>query len=259
MKKHFPVLILILAMSCQKEKSILRDNISIEISTYQDKDRTKAAALPVLKTGSELLMYTGRFDYLLMNIPEIHAADKTKERDSLNSLFPDTLEIKRLYLDHYCQDQKLVKYFSQTYNAIKNPDFQKEAYSADELMEVASKFFYCDKVNPDSSIQMHVCIGLNGLKETRWEKDYTLLSAFCYEAIFNDLDKEDSQIRTAYSTEHDNATGQYRKSVTTLESYLEDVKKNLFDRMKNNAVLKEKLLAYYKLNQGNLAFRIINQ
>ena len=31
---------------------------------------------------------------------------------------------------------------------------------------------------------MHVCIGLNEVKEASWAKDYTLLEAFCFEAIF---------------------------------------------------------------------------
>lgn len=257
MKKYFPVLILIFGISCQKEKSIIRANISIEISPYQDKNQTKASAMPVLKAESELTVYKNRFNYLLLNIPEIHAANKFKERDSLNSLYPDTLEIKRLYLDRYCQDKKLIKYFSLTYDAIKNRDLQKEIYSTDELMEVASKFFYCDQVSPDTSIQMHVCISLNGMKEALWEKDYTLLAAFCFEAIFNDLDKEDSQIRAAYSFEHDKASEQFRKQFTALEKYLADVKVDLFRRMKNNTTLKEKLLAYYDLNKANVAFEII--
>ena len=103
---------------------------------------------------------------------------------------------------------------------------------------------------------MHVCIGINGMKETQWEKDYTLVAAFCFEAIFNDLDNEDSQIRGAYVSEKNESSVQFRKNITTLDKYLEDVKLDLFTRMKNNAILKEELLTYYELNKNNLAFII---
>jgi hypothetical protein len=127
----------------------------------------------------------------------------------------------------------------------------------DELMEVASKFFYCDKVNPDTSVQSHVCIGINGLKEIKWEKDYTQLAAFCYEAIFTDLDKDNSKIDESYTSEKKLAREKYRKNITTLDKYLEDVKLDLFNRMKNSTTLKEELWAYYELNNNNLSFKIV--
>jgi hypothetical protein len=258
MKTHLSVLILIFGLSCKKEGSIIRDNISIEISSYQDDNEIKASAIPVLKASSELIAYKRRFDYLLLNIPELHGSDKIKERDSINRLYPDTLEIKRIYLDGYSQDKKLTEYFEETYAAIKNPDQQRDKiYSHDELMEVASKFFYCDQVGSDTSIQMHVCIGINGMKEAKWEKDYTLLAAFCYEAIFNDLDTEDSRLRDAYASEKKVSAEQLKKNIITLEKYLEDVKLDLFNRMSSNAILKEKLLAYYELKKDKLAFRIV--
>ena len=142
MKKYIFILILITGISCQKEKSIIRDNISVELSTYQDGNKTKASVMPELKAGSELMAYKRRFEYLLMNIPEIHRPDKIKERDSINTLYPDTSKIKQLYLDRYCRDQKLANYFEETYTSIKNPDLQAgKIYSADELMNVASIFF----------------------------------------------------------------------------------------------------------------------
>ena len=257
MKKYLAIPILIFCISCQKEHSAIRDNISLQLSTYTDQNKTKASVMPVLKTGSELMPYKLRFDYLLLNVPEIHQFAKIKLRDSINSLYPDTSELKRIYLDIYCQDKLLPKYFEETYTAVKNPDMQRgKVYSADELMEVASKFFYCDEVLPDSSVQMHVCIGINGVKEAKWEQDYTLLAAFCYEAIFNDMDKDRSQIRSAYSSEHDEAVKQFRNNITTMDKYLEDTRVNLFDRMKSNTILKEKLLAYYELNKNNLSFKI---
>lgn len=258
MKQYLSIFILAFGVSCTKERSAFKDNITLVISPYQDKSQNKASAMPVVNPKSDLMTYQMRFDYLLMNVPEIHRFEKIRTRDTINSLYPDTAEIRKRYMDIYCGDKKLMECFDDTYNAIKNPDLQRDkVYSADELMEVASKFFYCDEVRPDSSVQMHVCIGLNGVKETKWEKDYTLLAAFCYEAIFNDMGKEGSKIRSAFSSEHEAAVKQFRNNITTLDKYLEDTRTSLFARMKTNVLLKEKLLAYYELNKKNVAFKIV--
>lgn len=213
--------------------------------------------MPVLADG-ELTPYARRFEYLLMNVPEIFQAGKIKVRDSINSLYPDTVEIRRTYLEAFCSDEKLVNYFEESAAAVTNPDFQREKkYTVDELMEVASKFFYCDEVFPDTTVQMHICIGFNGVSEAKWEEDYTLLAAFCFEAIFDDMYSDSSQIRPTYSSVKEESCEQFRSSITTLDKYLLDVRTDVFSRMKSNATLKERLLAYYELNKSNLAFEIV--
>lgn len=215
--------------------------------------------MPEIKQESELTKYKGRFYYLLMNVPEIHLPEKHKERTKLSKLYPDTIKIQQLYLKKYSQDKKLAGYFEETFAPIKNPGLQiSKAYTANELMEVASKFFYCDKVNSDTSVQAHVCVGLNGIKEAKWKKDFTLLEAFCYEGIFNDFDNDSSRIWESFVSEKKKSCEQYRMNITTLDQYLEDVKLNLFERMKNNNSLKKELLEYYELNRSNLALKIIN-
>jgi hypothetical protein len=139
-----------------------------------------------------------------------------------------------------------------------NAQKHQNTYSVDELMEVASKFFYCDQVMPDTSIQARICIGINGLKEVNWEKDYTLLQAFCYEAIFNELDNDESQIWNSFVSKKELTCERFKKDIKSLNAYLEAVKINLFEAMKNDEILKQKLLNYYELNRSNLAFVLIN-
>ena len=154
--------------------------------------------------------------------------------------------------------KKLVSYFEETAKYIKNSNIPRTtSYTQDELMEVASKFFYCDKVLPDSSIQAHVCVGLNGVKEAKWEKDYTLLQAFCYEGIFNQFDNENSQIWDTFVSEKKKSADQFKMNITSPDQFLNDVKLELFKRMKNNDTLKKELLAYYELNKTNLAFNVV--
>jgi hypothetical protein len=120
-------------------------------------------------------------------------------------------------------------------------------------MDVASRFFYCDMVFPDTTVQSHVCIGINGVKETKWEKDYTLLAAFCYEAIFT---AKDSMLDNSYASEKKEACAAHRTAITSLDQYLLDVRADLFERMKHNELLKNLLLNYYQENKSNLAFTI---
>jgi hypothetical protein len=259
MLKYFSLLILISGVPCLAQKAVIQDNVAIDVYTYTYENKKKAAAMPQLKAKSKLNKYKRRFEYLIVNVPEIHTPGKTEERNAIFNLYPHKSQIKKRYLEELAGDKKFTGYFEETVVPINNPNTGiNHTYSIDELMEVASKFFYCDKVTPDSNIQSHVCIIINGLKETQWEKDYTLLTAFCFEAIFSDLDKNTSAISESYGSEKKKSRDTFKKNITTLDKYLEDVKLDLFSRMKNNAVLKKELLAYYELNKSNLAFRIEN-
>jgi hypothetical protein len=259
MIKYFSILILICGISCRDNKSVIRDYVTIKIYPYEHENKMKASAMPELKANSELMMYSRRFEYLLINIPEIHLPGTSEERNEIFNLYPDTLEMKRRYLEKYVQDKKLAEYFEETIAPITNPDTEiNKTYTVDELMEVASKFFYCDEIAPDTSIQAHVCVGLNGVKEANWVKDYTLLEAFCYEGIFNDFDRENSQIWDSFVSKKKTSCELFRMKITTLNQYLEHVKLDLFEKMKNDEILKRELLDYYELNKTNLAFKIIN-
>lgn len=190
----------------------------------------------------------------------MHMREKHLERTKINDLYPDTVAIVDLYMKEYLKDQRLIGYFEETFEPIENSKFTTDrTFSVEELMDVASKFFFCDQVNPDSSIQTHVCIGLNGIAEAAWEKDYTLLEAFCYEAIFYGIsDNEYSEIWDAFGSEKKESVAHFKSVTASLDEYLENVKLDVFQRMKYNETLRTELLAYYKANANNLAFRIEN-
>lgn len=250
---------ILLFTSCQLNNDLIKNEVAIKIYTYQDSNAIKASAMPELKADSELQPFARRFDYLLINVSEIHQTDKFEKRNKIWSLYPDTIKLKRKYLNEFSTDKKLKHYFGKTYDAIQQNQSKKNVdYSTEELMEVASKFFYCDKVFLDTTIQAHVCIGLNGIKEAQWTKDYTLLEAFCFEAIFNDLDKDSSQVWESFGAIKSQSESYFQKDMQSLESYLENVKNEVFKRMKTDSILKKNLLDYYDKNQSNLAIRIVN-
>ncbi len=244
-------------LSFQADTSIIGKHVTLKINLYSHEGERKASAMPMLKPDSELMNYKRRFEYLLINVPEIHQPENSEQRREIWSLYPDTTKLKRLYLNKFVQDEKLIQYFEQTIAPIENPtDVRDRTFNVEELMEVASKFFYCDKVMPDTNVQAHVCVGLNGIKEANWDTDYTLLEAFCYEGIFTDFDTENSQIWESFISEKKEASLQFRNDITSLDQYLEDVKRLLFEKMKKDSVLKKELLNFYELNEANLAFKI---
>jgi hypothetical protein len=260
MSKYLPIILLLSCLvSCQVSDSIIRQHVIIDVYTYEYENEKRAAAMPEIKSNSPLKKYKRRFDYLLLNISEIHLPEKSDERNEIFSLYPNKSKIKKLYLEKYIQDKRLVAYFEEALAPINNPDITRtKTYTSDELMQVASKFFYCDQVLPDTVVQAHVCIGLNGIKEAVWEKDYTLLAAFCYEAIFSDFDNDPSAIWDSFVAEKTKASQKYKPALITMDQYLLDVRLDLFERMQNNEILKQKLLDYYELNKTNLAFKIIH-
>lgn len=251
------VFLILLLCACSSGKKIVEKHVSIDVYTYEDDGKIKAAAMPQLKKESNLQAYRLRFDYLLINVSEIHGIDKVQQRYDIWSLYPDTILLSKLYLNEFSGDKKLSKLFKESYLAIENSkEKKKTSYSEEELMTVASKFFYCDEILPDTTVRMHICVGLNGIKEADWEKDYTLLEAFCYEAIFHDMDLDNSLVDVELSYVKEQATQKYRPTFTSKEAFLENVKQEVFEKMKHSSVLRQSLEGYYRSNSNNLAFEI---
>ena len=250
-------LIIILFSSCNSGKKVINQYVEIEVSIYEDNSVIKASAMPKMKANSNLAPYERRFEYLLINVPKIHQPEKIYERNAIWSLYLDTIKLKHKYLKKFSRDKALTRYFQKTMKPIVDSNAKINLnYSIDELMEIASKFFYCDKVQPDSSVQAHICIGLNGIKEANWKKDYILLEAFCYEAIFDDLNEENSPVWNAFEQIIGETEQKHKSLFISSEEYLEKVKLEVFEQMKTSEILKLELLAYYQFHKVNLPFSI---
>ena len=259
MHKILFILLLISFVSCTKNNWLIKRHVEIDVFVFENEGKLQASAMPKIREESEFINFNRRFEYLLINFSEIHLPEKASRRNEIWNLFPDTTKLKRFYLNEFAKDEILASYFEKTSMAITDKNFEViTGYSTDELMTVASKFFYCNKVFPDTTIQSYICVGLNGIIEANFTKDYSLLAAFCFEGIFNDLDKDNSQIDEAYTYQKNEACKKYKSTITSLELYLNEVRTELFQSMKNDSVLKYKLLEYYEQNKSNLAFKIIN-
>jgi hypothetical protein len=68
----------------------------------------------------------------------------------------------------------------------------------DELMRVAVRFFYPDTVLPDGSIQAHVCVGLNGMKDLP-EPRRLAVEAFAADVILHDMKSPKHPLQDEFS------------------------------------------------------------
>lgn len=192
-----------------------------------------------------------RFEYLLQN--------KTQFTD-LADWYPDTVRMNEVYAQRLGANKPFLTYVSQLLQPLKAPaSTRKPIYQPDEMMLVASRFFLCDQVRPDTTVSWHICIGLNGMKEARWPRDYTLLEAFCFEAIFDRImgkTADDARFMDQFLRAVDASTRKHKPLMITQEQLLEQVKGDVFQAMQSDPILQKQLLNYYQQHAGSLPFRI---
>lgn len=133
---------------------------------------------------------------------------------------------------------------------------RKLHYTEAEMMEVASKFFFCDEVLADSAVVIHVCRGINGTYELNWNKDFEKLADFCYATIIKNWNNENYPIGTIAAKERDAASVKFKSLFTSKEQYLKDVGHELMRRMEHCEKLRECLLENYALQKKSLPFVI---
>jgi len=256
MKQLIILTALFIGLSCNQQPDNFTKNVEIELFPFKSGDR--AYSMPKLIETEELKPFQRRLSYLLTGVPKLHAPHNKKVRDSIGSLYPDTIRVKELFLKEYQKDEHMVEAFNQSISAISNPNFKKErVYSIDQAMEVASVFFYCDKVNPDSSIQSKVCIGINGIEEAKWTDNRIILEAFCFEAIFGEMTRDSSALENSYLKHKSEIINSNKSTLINPDQYLLDVRRELIFEMKNENILRKTIIKHYELNESNLAFALL--
>jgi hypothetical protein len=240
-----------------QRKCQLTSQLHIDIQTFEQNGVRKAAAMASHAPKSAYSAYKRRFDYIILNTPKIHAADQAEARKKLFGLYPDTLALKAEYLRLLFMDSTLSSNILTMMHAIdqKGEGQQKTHFTKEELFTVASRFFLIDSITPKGKIQTHICIGINGQQELANSAQFHLLAAFCYEAIFNDFEKQSSPIDSVFEF--------HRKEMS--EIILKDKKRNrisfyqqlLFQKMASAAFFQQALLEYYESHRGDLPFEIL--
>ncbi len=183
-----------------------------------------------------------RYEYLLTNRIDI---------DSISKAMPDTTKAKSIFKSSI-NDKSFKKYFYTTFYSEKET---KTKFTEKELMKVASKFFLSEKMGDKFSTR--ICIGINGLDAIELKKrDYTLLEAIAYEAIFEQIMRENVEEPTFMK----NLNKYSDKAVSLIDKDVKDtlffVREAVFNSMENDKDLKTHLINYIDKNQENIAIEI---
>jgi hypothetical protein len=256
MKKHVLILVTFL-VTCTTFAQELNycDYFTLGVSeeTYEGK-QLKSYWPVVLKDKKDKFSrflddHSGRFEYILF---------KTHDQfDEVGSFYPDSLKIKAEFCNAVLRTGAIQNYFrALTPKTLLTPDQITDTFSVDELMLVASRFFYCDAVNKeDTTVQSHICVGINGQTEYKSDKDLTVLEAFSYEAIFSYLTgRKEPVFYKEFSVSRRKAVKEQIKVFKDFDSFLVEVRKACYNEMERNPDLKKKLMAYYRKNKENLGF-----
>lgn len=197
---------------------------------------------------SLLVRKYGRFDYIFLNklfIPNY--------KEILN-LYPDTVLMNQMICDSLKARQNFNKYFAALANLKTDSSQSEETFSWKETMNIASRFFLATRVS-DSVISGRVCIAIHGQKELQSLRDYTLLEAFAFEAIFSE--KQLPVYIRNFKRGLDSLIQSEKNKYGDFESYFLSVKNKMYSLMEKDPSLKKKLVNYYNVNKENLGFKIL--
>lgn len=203
------------------------------------------------KFGKYLQKHSLRYDYILFKCfgRDSSYSKLYPQSDSIDALFCNTMK-QNIQFNNYFNYLSPAKYTTRQLNSL--------TFTKSEMMLVASRFFYCDKVKKvDTGIGYHICVGINGIKELDIQKDLTALEAFCIEGIFNKMDSEKEATFLKDFDKYIKTSRQERKrNLTNLDDFLIQVRNDCFREMEQSEALQNSLLVYYEKNKSTINFTI---
>jgi hypothetical protein len=257
MKNLFIIIFLLLSVRSFSQKINYCNYFSLEVKESEyDGKKTKSYWTVILNSNKDkfskfVTKHNLRFDYILWK--------NANKFNDVASFYPDTNRIRNEFCKTVINTKDIQNYFpSLTPDNITDWNIVADTFTTNELMLVASKYFYCDAINKkDTTIQSHTCVVINGQKEYKSERDLTLLEAFSIEAIFSYINKKkDPLFYREFYTFKRKMVKEKRADLTDFESFLIEIRNLCYTEMQNNSDLKEKLLNYYHKNRNNLNFII---
>lgn len=134
------------------------------------------------------------------------------------------------------------------------PDYRKRVIAWQDVMTVASRFFYVNRFLADGRVERYICGGKNRLADLPGPRDLAL-EAFAYAAIFRDL-----------SSDHPRISGRCKAAIEAILAEAElpadttsriiRIRELLYDHMAQDPVLREVLAHYYARMAEYLPFVI---
>ena len=195
-----------------------------------------------------------RFSYLLYN--------KLGDMSQVAEEYPDTLKMDSLMCSIIQKNTLFQVYVSNLLPLqYRTYTMAPDTFTVDDLMFVASHFFYCLEIEEsDSTILSHVCVNLKDQEFIPFQRDVTLLEAFAFEGIFHALLREDhSRFHANFQRYINESRDRYKDTAGDLNELLIKVRHECFALMETDEDLKESLLQYYRQNRNNLHFLLTGQ
>ncbi|HZV71058.1 MAG TPA: hypothetical protein VFG10_16000 [Saprospiraceae bacterium] len=229
----------------------------LDVSETESKGKTIQLYSPEInldgddKFSSFLKKHDNRFNYLLLN--------KIADLDRIAAIFPDTMKLNDEFCRSLSDNKNIVNYFKNlTPRSLTTWEQKEVLFSIDEMMMVASRYFYVDKVNEkDTTLISHICVGIHGQNEIGSSSDLTLLEAFTFEGIFYYLLKDSPPLFERNFDDYlKHSLEMNKRKFTTFEILLNAVRNECYTEMYQNDDLKRKLVKYYKRNKNNLNFEL---
>lgn len=225
---------------------------NIETSNYVlDGKPSKTASTKINKIPNDLVSdfiekHSHRFDYIInKTFTAFIKVDNNFDSNYINRRFCTAISTDTFY-----------RQFTLLTSGERNNSKKSLSFSVSELMKIASRFFMCDNIRQkDTAISYHICVGLNGISELETKRDYTVLEAFCFEAIIRNL--HDNPIFISNFNEYIKKSSNRNKELfTDFKTHLTKVKDECYANMEKDKDLENVLLKYYRQNSNNINFKI---
>lgn len=187
-----------------------------------------------------------RFQYILVNKLSDEMAEFPK-------YIQDTAELNRRFCTLLTEDKRVRNYFAILANESQG---QKDSFTKKEMMQVAARFFWLQHSEADGWL-IYKCIFNNGQKESHYERDYSVLEAFCFEAIFHYLyQRKTPRFSIAADKYFDEIIDTVPKASYRDTDVLFAVRQDLYQKMEQDADLQKALLSYYRKYGNTFGFRL---
>jgi len=227
------------------------DYVAVEVPDYT-KPRRWMAQATIRRDNKEhsakfVAAHAHRFEYILFN----HVDSMPWKMHEIKIAQMDSMAAGKHLALFLNSNKKFRNYFAILANAQPNAA-DTVSFSAKEMMKIAARFFKADRVQRrDTSIGGHVCLGINGQKELKSARDYALLEAFCFEAVFRD-----ERSFNTFGKHLKNIGRQEKERFTDFDTLLVKVREKIYALMEEDEHLRSFLLGYYEKNRKNIGFRI---
>ena len=229
----------------------------LNFSTREENGESIRAYNPEIKLRQQdtlswfLQQHNNRFNYLLWN--------KLGDLNAVAEMYPDTLTMDSVFCDLMYSNDLFRFYVNNVLpNSFRNPAIKPDTFTTEEMMMVASRFFYCIEIKEsDTIIMSHICVSTKDPGFNPFPRDMTLLEAFAFEGIFYCLlHEEKSTIDANFKRYVNESLDRQKDKAGNLDELLIHVRHECFALMEDDQDLKYSLINYYYNNRDNLNFTL---